>query len=108
MVFMLHIGEEQFFCFFQGFSVQNKSKRWQFCILDIARTHGHISNIKKSFRTFVDTILGHPVYRFPPKPEISDFTGSGFGFPYGHRLWKYVSLCLTNSYFMTNALRSWG
>ena len=60
---------------------------------------------KKLFRTFVDTIFGHPVYRFPQKPEISDFTGSGFGFPCGHRLWKYVSLCLTNSYFMTNALR---
>ena len=82
MVFMLHIGEEQF----QGFSVQNKSKRWQFCILDIARTHGHISNIKKSFRTFVDTILGHPVYRFPQNPEIFDFTLSWFELPWGHRL----------------------
>ena len=45
-------------------------------------------------------MLRHPVYQFLHKPEFSNFTVSGSGLPGGHRLWKYVSLCLSNSYFM--------
>ena len=50
--------------------------------------------------------FGHPVYQFLQKPEFSDFTVSWFRLPWVHRLWKYVSLCLPNSYVMAIAQRS--
>ena len=59
--------------------------------------------VKESFIDFLVPILGHPVYQFPPKPEFSDFTVSGSGLPMGHRYWKYVSLCWSNSYIMATA-----
>ena len=81
-------------------------KGWQFCVLVNARAHDNIFRILNSYITFIDPIFDHPVYRFSPKPEIFDFTASGFELPWGHQLWKYMSLCLTNLYFMANALRN--
>ena len=65
MVLLLFICRKQFSLFLHCFSVLNKSKRWQFCVLVNAWTHGHIFNVTKSFRIFLDPIFGHPVYRFP-------------------------------------------
>ena len=76
-----------------------------FCVLVNVRVNGHIFTVEKSFIYFIDPILGHTVYQFLKKPDFSDFTVSGFGLPMGHRFWKYISLCWSNSYFMANA---WG
>ena len=61
--------------------------------------------VKESFINFLVLILGHPVYQFLQKPDFSDFTVCGSGLPIGHRYWKYVSLCWSNSIFMAN---DWG
>ena len=90
-------------CFFNK---EKRDKRWPFCVLVNCRVNGNIFRILKSSITFIDTIFEHPVYRFPKKPEIFNFTVSWFELPWGHRLWKYMPLCLTNLYFMANALRN--
>ena len=90
---------------FDSFFVINASKRWQFLVLINASANGNVFRVKKSFISFINPILGHPVYQFLQKPEFSDFTVSGSGLPWGHRLWKQVSLCWSNSYFRATAPR---
>ena len=59
--------------------------------------------VKELFIYFLVPILGHPVHQFLQKLDFSDSTVSGSGLPVGHRYWKYVSLCWSNSIFMANA-----
>ena len=79
-------------------------KKWEkMTVLVSIKVDGHVFRDKKSFIYFLEPILGHPVYQFLPKPEFSDFTVSGSGLPMGHRHWKYVSFCWSNSDIMATA-----
>ena len=98
-----YVAQKPWKCAFFSYK---RDKRRLFCVLVNGRVNGNIFRILKSSITFIDTIFEHPVYRFPQKPEIFDFTVSWFELPWGHRLWKYMPLCLTNLYFMANALRN--
>ena len=83
--------------------VEKGEKDGNFVFWSASKSMVRFSGTKKSFIYFLHPILGHSVYQFHPKPEFSDFTLIGSGLPMGHRYWKHVSLCWSNSYIMATA-----
>ena len=77
------------------------------CVFVNARAAGNTFRILKSCITFIDPIFEQPVYRFPQRAEIFDFTVSGFELQWGPQLylanceWLWTEQCLMQTSSLT-------